>query len=238
MANCYNCGAPLAPKTIICPYCKSRNDIDLKGIHKHTVEEIESERICPRCTKPLQTIDLKLEGKFFIERCTHCLGLFFDPGELEALLDKSVSNVYVIDRQQLENINKVKRHDDYPVTYIKCPVCQKLMNRINFGAQSGVIIDNCREHGIWLDGGELRQLMEWTKAGGQMLHQQKQVEIERMKKQAAQQNRTQTSTAAGGPISLDLPDSRGFGGYSEGGFGDAVDLLGLLTRTVTRFFRF
>ena len=43
------------------------------------------------------------------------------------------------------------------------------MNRKLHGRRSGVIIDSCRDHGIWLDAGELRQLMEWTRAGGNKL---------------------------------------------------------------------
>ncbi|MDQ1352798.1 MAG: hypothetical protein QG657_3104, partial [Acidobacteriota bacterium] len=186
MSNCINCGAPLPPNSFICPYCKTRNDIDLKGINIPSIETIESERFCPRCDKPLQTIDLKLEGKFYIERCGECLGFFFDPNELEILLDKSVSKVYQVDFRQLENVNKMRRCQDYPVTYIKCPVCRKLMNRINFGAQSGVIVDKCKDHGVWLDGGELRQLMEWMKAGGRILDQQKQLETERIKRLEAE----------------------------------------------------
>jgi len=108
------------------------------------------------------------------------MGLFFDPGELEALLDKTVTNVYEIDRQRLDEIQKVGRKEEYAVTYIKCPVCQKLMNRINFGSQSGVIVDKCRDHGVWLDGGELRQILEWVKAGGDLYHKQKQLELERI----------------------------------------------------------
>ena len=182
MSNCINCGAALPPNSLVCQYCKTRNDVDLKGIYQHHIAETESPRICPRCNKPLQTIDLKLEGKFLIERCTDCLGLFFDPNELETLLDKSVSKVFQVDFRQLENINKLRRSQDYPVTYIKCPVCRKLMHRLNFGMKSGVIVDKCKEHGIWLDGGELRQLMDWIKAGGQILQQQTQSEIERKKK--------------------------------------------------------
>lgn len=33
-------------------------------------------------------------------------------------------------------------------------------------------MDRCRHHGVWLDGGELRRLLEWKKAGGQLLHEQ------------------------------------------------------------------
>jgi Zn-finger nucleic acid-binding protein len=44
------------------------------------------------------------------------------------------------------------------------------MNRVNFGVRSGVVIDKC-VHGIWLDSGELRKLLEWRKAGGQLYHE-------------------------------------------------------------------
>jgi Zn-finger nucleic acid-binding protein len=176
MANCKNCGAALSGNLLVCSYCKTRQDVDLAIISRYTVEKPESERICPRCHIPLQVINLRLGGKFYIERCERCLGLFFDPGELEALLDKAVTHVYEIDRQRLDEIQNVKRSSEYPLGYIDCPVCKKLMNRINFGSRSGVIADKCRDHGLWLDGGELRQILEWVKAGGDLYHKQKQFE--------------------------------------------------------------
>ena len=172
MANCSNCSAPLPPDTIRCEYCGSRNDVDLTGIHYNTTHELEAPRSCPRCTIALKTIDLELGGTFLIERCDECLGLFFDPGELEALLEASVSNVFGVNQRQLDSINN-RRAGDYGVSYVKCPVCSQIMNRVNFGARSGVIVDRCRDHGVWLDGGELRHLMEWMKAGGKLLDQQR-----------------------------------------------------------------
>jgi Zn-finger nucleic acid-binding protein len=176
MANCKNCGAALTGNLLVCQYCKTRQDVDLGIISRYTVEKPESERICPRCHIPLQVIDLQLGDKFYIERCERCLGLFFDPGELEALLDKTVTHVYEIDHRRLDEIRNVKRSCEYPLSYIDCPVCSKLMNRINFGSASGVIADKCRDHGLWLDGGELRQILEWVKAGGELFHKQKQLE--------------------------------------------------------------
>ncbi|MFH0997276.1 MAG: zf-TFIIB domain-containing protein [Pseudomonadota bacterium] len=188
MANCSNCSAPLPPNSIQCDYCDSRNDIDLKGINYYTTHEIESERICPRCNIRLRTIDLKIDGRFLIERCDECLGLFFDPGELEALLEATVSNVFAIDRSRLDNINTASmRSNDYGVSYIKCPICSKCMNRVNFGTKSGVIVDRCSAHGVWLDGGELRHLFEWMKAGGKLLQQERQEQIK--KEEAAAQER-------------------------------------------------
>lgn len=181
MANCTNCGAALPPDSLVCSYCNTRQDIDLKGIHKYTVERPDSQRICPRCSQSMPTIDIKVGGKFLVERCNQCMGMFFDNGELEAILEKSVSLAYHTDHLTLDKLEQAKRHQDYPVGYIKCPVCMKLMHRVNYGTRSGVIIDSCRDHGVWLDGGELRQLMDWRKAGGDLHHKRKELELEKEK---------------------------------------------------------
>lgn len=231
MSNCKNCGAALPPDSFVCSYCQTRQETDLNSIHRYTVEVPHSDRKCPRCNKPLQTIDIKLEGKFLIERCPDCKGLFFDPGELEAVLEKSVSHVYEIDYTRLDELVNARRSRDYPVTYIKCPVCQKLMNRINYGLLSGVIIDKCSAHGIWLDGGELRQLLEWTKSGGFIAHEKKQIEMERIKLQEDKDKlrREQLNTLNG-------PNFEGpFFGKKESA-PEADDLLGKLTFILGRIF--
>ncbi len=235
MSDCTNCGAPLPPDSIVCAYCKTRQDIDLKGLGTHGAGKPETERICPRCDKPLQTVGLQVEGSFFIERCDTCLGLFFDPDELETLLDKSVSNVYRIDAAQVDDLNKMKRSADYPVAYVKCPVCRKFMNRVNFGTRSGVIVDTCKEHGIWLDGGELRQLMEWIKSGGKLLSQQAELETERIKRQEAERKLREKAAEKTGMQPHDY--GRGFKGYSDNSF-DGGDLLGLVSRVLGGLFRF
>ncbi|WP_305906645.1 zf-TFIIB domain-containing protein [Methylomarinum sp. Ch1-1] len=171
MARCKSCSAPLLANTTLCRYCGVRNDIDLHGRHQYSLHSSQSKRLCPECNEHLQTIDLNLNGPFLIERCEQCFGLFFDPGEVEILLESSVSNVFDINHQLLHNINK-DRYRDKQVKYLKCPDCQILMNRVNFGHRSGVVIDRCKKHGVWLESGEITHLMEWKKAGGQILHRQ------------------------------------------------------------------
>jgi len=226
MANCSNCAAPLPQNSIICDYCGSRNDTDLKGVHRYTTRELDEGRSCPRCAIPLRTIDLQLEGRFLVERCDDCLGLFFDPGELETLLQATVTNVHGINRRQLDNFNNVRRNNDYGVSYVRCPVCATVMNRVNFGARSGVIVDRCPDHGVWLDGGELRQLFEWTKAGGGLLEKERQ---ERLKKEAERESKRKAVQSAGGIGSLEREADRGFFGESE------PDLLQLLQKVVRLF---
>jgi Zn-finger nucleic acid-binding protein len=146
--------------------------VDLQNKQQYTVQTQQSERICPVCHVPLQTIDLKINGHLYIERCETCFGLFFDPGEIETLLENSVSGVFSINRELIENINQERYPTGQKVKYLRCPVCQVLMNRVNFGYRSGVVVDQCRAHGVWLDSGEITHLMEWKKAGGQLWHQQ------------------------------------------------------------------
>lgn len=173
MANCSNCSAPLQEGSMRCAYCGSQNDIDLKAVHYYTNHETESERICPRCNIKLKTIDLNVNGCFLIERCDQCFGLFFDPNELESLLEATVTNVFTINRSQLNDMRNTIKTATQSSFYIKCPVCGNIMNRVNFGTNSGVIVDRCKSHGLWLDGGELRNLFEWMKAGGKLLQQEK-----------------------------------------------------------------
>lgn len=174
MAVCKSCSAPLPANTNICEYCGVRNDVDLQTQQNYSVAPQPSERICPNCHTRLQTIDLKVSGHLYIEHCQTCFGLFFDPGEIEILLENSVSGVLSVNWELIDNINQERYPTDNKVKYLKCPVCQVLMNRVNFGYRSGVVVDQCRAHGIWLDSGEITHLMEWKKAGGQLLAQQHQ----------------------------------------------------------------
>ena len=209
MANCTNCSAPLPANSIICEYCKSRNDTDLNGIHHYTTHEIDSARTCPRCSISMRTIDLKINRKFLIERCDECLGLFFDPEELEALLEATVTNVFDINRSKLNTINNLISPANAAVVYLKCPVCSKLMNRVNFGTRSGVIVDRCRDHGVWLDGGELRHLFEWMKAGGKLLAQEQELQLKKEEQREKERQQRQPQT---GWYPTESPEFERYGG--------------------------
>jgi Zn-finger nucleic acid-binding protein len=233
VANCCNCSAPLPRNGVSCEYCGSRIDIDLTGIHYNTTHEPEAARTCPRCSVPLQTIDLQLDGKFLIERCGHCFGLFFDPGELEALLDASVTNVFGINRSQLDALNDAGSQPHYDAIYVKCPICSKIMNRVNFGFKSGVIIDRCRDHGVWLDAGELRRLFNWSKAGGKLLDQ----EHREQQNQEEQRERDKEQRRQGGAGSRAVAEFDGCAGYGEQRRAGDPDLFDVVRDVVTFFLR-
>jgi len=164
MAKCKHCSAPLPASSIICAYCGIRNDIELKPKAKaHTLPK--SKRTCPDCMIYLDSIDIGKNERFIIEKCERCFGLFFDNHELERLLEEKLEKSYWINQKKLHDLLQYPLHKD-KVLYRRCPECNKLMQRKNYLNRSGVIMDVCTEHGLWLDAGELKQIQEWSALGG------------------------------------------------------------------------
>ncbi len=167
--RCKHCGATLKHAIPECEYCGSHNDIDLSGKHYYTTHSSGKARICPECKEAMKEINVGVSGKpFLIDRCDRCLGLFFDTGELDALLQESIQGVNTLNHVRLSELKKAAPTDRDKVCYRPCPVCGKLMNRQNYGGVSGVIADRCRDHGVYLDAGELHRLFHWRRAGGHL----------------------------------------------------------------------
>ncbi|MCK5834722.1 MAG: zf-TFIIB domain-containing protein [Lentisphaeria bacterium] len=178
MAKCANCGGEVTGRAP-CAYCGSVQELDRSKLGSYSVSDDPSNRMCPCCDIPLRTINVGQGKKFYIEQCSSCYGLFFDPDELEALMNESTSEVYSIKLQKIDKLSSENFMED-KIVYRKCPICRTLMNRKNFGGRSGIIIDICKDHGIWLDRGELSALLEWKQAGGQILKEK--AEAKRVKK--------------------------------------------------------
>ncbi|NLB63583.1 MAG: zf-TFIIB domain-containing protein [Fibrobacter sp.] len=169
--KCEHCNAPLGHGAIKCSYCGGINDVDLKG-HYFTLHEPEEERICAGCDQVMQTLNIRSsEAPFYIERCDNCLGIFLDNGEIDLIINDHDKLVHTIDHIRLGALKEIPRNE--AVKYVKCPVCQKVMNRMNFGDSSGIIIDQCRDHGIYLDAGELQRIVSWVKQGGLRRNEQR-----------------------------------------------------------------
>jgi Zn-finger nucleic acid-binding protein len=155
---------------VVCAYCGSRVDVDLHGWSHLQPRGLSEQLHCPDGHGPLETLELPGDDTAIeLGRCPQCLGLFLPLGSLERLLDQAVAPVWSVDRQLLHNLAERPRADSGPVRYRPCPSCGDLMNRSLQGKRSGVVVDRCRDHGLWLDAGELRQLLEWARAGGALL---------------------------------------------------------------------
>lgn len=108
-------------------------------------------RRCPRCKAELIRQAL---GPNQVERCASCHGVWIAAAEFNQLL---------ADLDRLEAVRKhelLHREPEQAVSYIACPRCSEIMERLNFGRSSGIMVDTCKRHGIWLDRGELRRVAE------------------------------------------------------------------------------
>ena len=182
MANCKSCGAPLSSETPTCPYCGTRNVVDLDLISSSTESVPQEDRSCPNCNIGLKTVNVGQNKPFYIEVCNECGGLFFDNNELVALLEHKVSFVNSIDYGKLNRISSQGLENSVGNQfYKKCPICGDLMNREKFGEKSGVIVNHCNHHGIWLEAGEFTRLAEWKKAGGEILDSKRKYQREQEK---------------------------------------------------------
>lgn len=107
--------------------------------------------LCPRCNQTLTQTGLG-------HLCPGCEGCWLDYEQLNHLLRLSDS--------QLESSELVPTVEDSHSEaarerYLRCPLCGGRMRRQIYLADSGVVVDMCREHGIWLDDGELGKMRRY-----------------------------------------------------------------------------
>jgi Zn-finger nucleic acid-binding protein len=169
MSNCKNCGAVLPVNNSVCEYCETRNFVDFKSSVSRETFGL-SQRKCALCSTQMETINVGSETKHLpIEKCNHCHSLFFDNGEIELMLEMHSGDPTSINRQRLHELCELAMESAERKAYIPCPVCSQLMNRQLFGVKSSVVVDICHDHGLFFEPGEIRHLIEWKRAGGQIL---------------------------------------------------------------------
>lgn len=127
---------------------------------RELIEE-ETPLKCPRCREPMQALKL---GATAARECGACGGLWLDPESLQQLSDSREQHSDIV-AMLAARVPSVATPPDV-VRYIPCPQCEKLMNRKNFAQSSGVVLDVCAKHGIWLDRGELERVLGFVASGG------------------------------------------------------------------------
>ncbi|MBN2450226.1 MAG: zf-TFIIB domain-containing protein, partial [Lentisphaeria bacterium] len=176
----------------------------------------QENRLCPRCGVSLTPTALLEEDPIEVDVCHQCRGIWFDAGELKAVLHAVQQPDAAVNRQLLTALGE-RRSVDSRVTYAKCPVCSEIMNRRCYGHRSGVIADSCRGHGVWLDGGELEALFAWVAAGGHVLDEK--VTAERQAQEAKREEERRRRIAAMGPLPEEVPLGMGVGRFGRRGRG-------------------
>lgn len=80
--------------------------------------------------------------------CEVCSGIWFDAGEMDAVVLQLYRSVEASSRDKAEGISEQQR---------RCPRCaDQWMAKVFFLAYSEILLDHCENcRGFWLDGGEL-----------------------------------------------------------------------------------
>ena len=112
-------------------------------------------RACPRCAAAL--VESATIGGLGAHACPECGGVFADRAAVAALSSGTLAPA-------AEPVLPARKVDTSG--YIKCPVCDALMKRVNFGRRSGVLVDVCVDHGTWFDADEIDRVAAFIASGG------------------------------------------------------------------------
>lgn len=148
--TCHHCKKEYNKLFAACPFCGMKND--------QIVTRFNKKPSCPRCHIPLRIARIRDNE---LDICASCYGIWLDMDEF---------NYLVSERDVYSDQSIPRKYEKKPLSakvmegkkYIPCPRCDLLMNRKNFKKISGVIIDVCMHHGVWLDSGELEQIRSFV----------------------------------------------------------------------------
>ena len=121
--------------------------------------------MCPRCRVEMSAV--VIGGSQLARMPASCEGIWADADSLQRICEDQEKQTAVLgmaaplaasDTMELEQ----------NIRYIPCPVCGKLMNRVNFAHCSHVVVNVCSQHGTWFDKDELRRIVEFIRDGGLM----------------------------------------------------------------------
>jgi len=179
-AHCLFCGGAVGASGA-CEGC---------GTYRRTVDEKRIGAPCPRCAGVhLGPVEI---GAVVVQGCARCRGVFLTAIEWDAILEMTArsrvpapvalapappppvefgakesadSHPYrgEISSAVAERIEEIAPEIDREAP-VRCPVCSAVAERVEFAFFSRISVDVCRLHGLWLDGGELAQVVERAKA--------------------------------------------------------------------------
>ena len=178
--KCDHCGGSVKPFDVsrFCDRCMAYLERDANfcsscGSNALVASSITetSDLCCPRDGKPLMGVPI---GDYYGLECHSCQGLWISKKDLDQIIKQSAEK---LNPKSLCFEEKKGRQAPFTseVQYIKCPECKESMARKNFANISGVIIDVCNKHGVWLDKFELYAVADFVRDGGL----EKSVEAER-----------------------------------------------------------
>jgi Zn-finger nucleic acid-binding protein len=185
--HCPNCGAPAAPADQTCKYCHAT--LATVSCAKCFALMFEGAAYCPSCgARRARTAggDRKARcsacfgvmrevqiGDTGLMECEKCHAMWVDSATFEQMCADRDTQTAVL---QQYSAPPPKGASAEEVKYRRCVACGTMMNRLNFGRLSGTIIDVCKGHGVFLDAGELHQIVTFIQQGGLDRARQRQID--------------------------------------------------------------
>jgi len=169
----------------ICPHCLARVSDSARFCHHcgtGLVPELDAgtdtKLLCPACQDGHALVSRRLGAEqVTVLECGRCAGFWIGREAFRQLVERARHDAvpagtiaeapsHVASKFGLPADSVAPDESRNRSFYRPCVVCGQLMNRINYGHSSGVIVDVCRDHGIWFDADELARILVWVRAGG------------------------------------------------------------------------
>jgi Zn-finger nucleic acid-binding protein len=105
---------------------------------------------CPSCSNPMIILEFEeVETDF----CPNCEGIWLDSGELELFLEDSSDKTELLNSFSKTTKSREKK--------IKCPICNKKMDKTLVSDDKDIVLDECKNgHGLWFDKGEILEVIK------------------------------------------------------------------------------
>lgn len=222
---CQYCGSEIIREpgkhSLICPECYARCADGSRfctacgvGFRPERVRIEGHELPCPACSTGMPP---RLVGGVGVNECLSCHGLWAPGESFDLLVSRAIDARQQASPAELHAL-KPRVTGSNPtrqgVQYRNCPECDVHMARRNYRKKSGVIIDTCSEHGVWLDADELEQIAGFILSGAAG---------ERIEPESAEQRKKKVAAATafagleGERASRQFTQPSGFSSFSRDG---------------------
>ena len=160
--------------SIVCPLCLARAPRDARfcpgcggDLVPQALTPLPGDRDCPRCGDALR---LRCLGITSVVECSGCEGLWLGKQQFEGVLKNARRAADEAGGTGSGTVGLDGPRGPLPETlpagsraYLKCFECPEMMLRRQVrwdGSASGVVVDVCARHGLWLDRDELEHVVQ------------------------------------------------------------------------------
>jgi Zn-finger nucleic acid-binding protein len=212
---CSSCGGSLQVGARACPYCRCTLATSRCG--HCSAWNLASAQHCHACGRSLggAAVDAgraaggpclrcgavlypRLYAELDVDECDKCGGLFVEAEMMQKIVaQRTTASAHGLHLALPER----PRARELDVRYLRCPACQKHMNRQVFARVSGVIVDVCKVHGVWFDGGELAASLAFIERGGMAKAHRR--ELDQLIEERRALRSAERGAGGGGPVSVD-----------------------------------